>query len=300
MRIVIAVGGNALLRRGEALTAENQRRNMRAVAQALANGVDGHEVAIVHGNGPQVGLLALEAAAYTAVPAYPLDVLGAESQGMIGYVIAQELRNARPAREIAALITQTVIDPRDPAFQRPTKPIGPFYTKEAAVTFASQKGWTFAAEERGLRRVVASPLPVEIVETPMISRLVATGAIVICAGGGGVPVAKLTNGALDGLEAVIDKDHSAALLAEKLNADRLIILTDVDGVFLDWGKAEQRLLARARVAELRAHTFAEGSMGPKVDALCRFVERTGRSGVIGALRDAESAITLSAGTVVSS
>jgi carbamate kinase len=298
MRIVIALGGNALLKRGEVLSAENQRRNMREAASALARGCEGHEVAVVHGNGPQVGLLALEADAYKAVPPYPLDMLGAESQGMIGYVIAQELRNARPERAIAALLTQTLVDPADVAFIRPTKPIGPVYSRQEADALHDQHGWDFAPDTAGVRRVVASPRPIEIVELPVIEQLVASGSIVVCAGGGGIPVMREPNGALAGVEAVVDKDLAAALLAERLKADKLAILTDVDAIYVGWGYPDPRPLRQATVRELRGHVFAEGSMGPKVEAVCNFVERTGRPAVIGALAQAEAVLAERAGTIV--
>lgn len=298
MRIVIALGGNALLKRGEPLSAENQRRNMRAAAGALTRGCDGHEIAIVHGNGPQVGLLALEADAYKAVPPYPLDMLGAESQGMIGYVVAQEMRNAAPDRPIATLITQTVVDPHDPAFDKPTKPIGPVYAADEIDALKKEHGWTFAPDGKSLRRVVASPAPIEIVELAVIERLVGAGVVVVCAGGGGIPVRRETDGSLEGVEAVIDKDLAAALLAERLRADRFIILTDVDAVYLGWGTPEQKAIGRIRSETLRHHSFADGSMGPKVNAACNFVERTGRMAAIGSLADVRSVLAGQAGTIV--
>lgn len=300
MRIVIALGGNALLKRGEALSAENQRANMRAAAEGLASACDGNEVAIVHGNGPQVGLLALEAAAYKAVTPYPLDVLGAESQGMIGYVIAQELRNARPKREVAALITQTLVYPGDPAFQRRTKPIGPVYGAHEVDVLAASHAWAFAPDGEGFRRVVPSPSPIGIVELPLIEQLLAAGSIVICAGGGGIPVRNLLDGRTEGVEAVIDKDRAAALLAERLGAERLIILTDVDAVYANWGNAAQSPIGKVKAAELAAFHFAEGSMGPKVEAACQFVRRTGRTAAIGSLAGAKAVLDLRAGTIVTS
>lgn len=298
MRLVIALGGNALLRRGERLTAENQRCNMRASAAALARICTGHEVAIVHGNGPQVGLLALAAEAYAAVPAYPLDVLGAESQGMIGYVVAQELRNALALRAVACLLTQTIVDAADPAFGRPTKPIGPVYPSMEEGRRASRPGWTLAAEGKGFRRVVPSPRPVAIVEIEEIRRLVAQGVATVCCGGGGIAVAK-SGEALEGVEAVIDKDFTAALLAVELQADRLIILTDVDAVYADWGTSTQRPIREISVSAFHADDFTEGSMRPKVEAGVRFAKATGRSAVIGALNDVGAVIAGQAGTVIS-
>ena len=298
MRIVFALGGNALLKRGEILSAENQRRNMRAAAAALAKACDGHEVAIVHGNGPQVGLLALEADAYRAVPPYPLDMLGAESQGMIGYVIAQELRNVRPDRPVVALLTQTVIDGNDPAFGHPTKPIGPVYDKEEAAKLAKSSGWTFAADGRSMRRVVASPKPVDIVELPTIEQLISSEVVTICVGGGGIPVHQTSSNALEGVEAVVDKDFAAALLAERLGAEKLVILTDVDGVYLDWGKAEQRLIRETCATDLAGHCFSEGSMGPKVQAAVQFARATGRAAVIGSLDWVDSVMVGQSGTLI--
>lgn len=298
MRIVIALGGNALLKRGEPLSAENQRRNMRAAADALALACQGHEIIIVHGNGPQVGLLALEADAYKALPPYPLDVLGAESQGMIGYVIAQELRNASPERLTAALITQTVVDGSDPAFQRPTKPIGPVYTAEEVEALRERHSWTYAQDGKSFRRVVPSPQPVEIIELQIIEGLVRSGVLVICAGGGGIPVLRKPDGGISGVEAVIDKDLAAALLAEKLGADQLVILTDVDAVYLDWGTPQQKAIGKIKSLDLRRHCFADGSMGPKVSAACNFAERTGRAAVIGSLSGAQSVLKGECGTIV--
>lgn len=298
MRLVIALGGNALLKRGEPLTAENQKRNMQAAAQSLARACDGNEVALVHGNGPQVGLLALEAEAYRGVPPYPLDLLGAESQGMIGYVIAQALRNARPQREIAALLTLMRVDPADSAFEHPTKPIGPVYDAHEIESLRMAHGWSFAADGDGMRRVVASPRPVDIIELPVIRRLMDAGVVTVCAGGGGIPVQALLGGALDGIEAVIDKDSAAALLAQRLEAERLVILTDVDAVYLDWRTAGQRPLRRISAADLRLHRFAEGSMAPKVEAACQFAINTGRPAVIGALSQAFAVVAGEAGTEV--
>lgn len=299
MRIVIALGGNALLKRGEPLSAENQRRNMRAAAGALARACDGHEVIIVHGNGPQVGLLALEADAYKALPPYPLDVLGAESQGMLGYVIAQELLNANPDRPVVALITQTIVDPSDHAFGHPTKPIGPVYDPQEVESLRVQHGWTFVPDGTSMRRVVPSPTPIEIVELPVIDRLTASGVLVVCVGGGGIPVRRDSGGLLNGVEAVIDKDRAASLLAEKLNADLLAILTDVDAVYLDWGTPRQSPLGRTKPSDLRRHAFADGTMGPKVEAVCNFVDRTHRTAVIGSLALAQKVLSGQSGTIVS-
>ncbi|MFC0103832.1 carbamate kinase [Sphingopyxis terrae] len=297
MRLVIALGGNALLKRGENPTAANQRSNMQSAAAALARACAGKEVAIVHGNGPQVGLLALIAAAYTAVAPYPLDVLNAESQGMIGYVIAQELRNAVAPRGVVCLLTQTLIDASDPAFERPTKLIGPVYASLEEGRRSSPPDWIFAADGKGYRRVVPSPRPAGIVEFDEIDRLVRQGVVTICGGGGGIPVIS-RQGRLEGVEAVIDKDFTAALLAIELDADRLIILTDVGAVQADWGQPTQRPIATISASGFSADDLAEGSMRPKVEAAVRFVEATGRSAVIGALSDVAAVVGGHAGTTI--
>ena len=300
MRLVIAIGGNALLKRGEPLSAENQAHNMATSAVGLAQICAGHEAAIVHGNGPQVGLLALEAASSKGVVPYPFDVLGAESQGMIGYVIAQAMRNALPGREVAALLTQTRVDASDPAFQHPTKPIGPTYTMPELEKLKQHSAWHFAADGAQFRRVVASPAPLSIVELLAIVRLVSDGVLTICCGGGGIPVVDDgSDGRLLGVEAVIDKDLASALLAVKINADRFIILTDVEGVYTDWTLPKQALIQSASVAELRKITFSEGSMKPKVEAVCRFVSETGMPASIGNLQSAAAVASGTAGTAVS-
>lgn len=300
MRLVIAIGGNALLKRGEPLSAANQARNMATSAIGLAEICAGHEVAIVHGNGPQVGLLALEAAAYKDVPPYPFDVLGAESQGMIGYVVGQAMRNALPNRDVAALLTQTRVNRDDPAFAHPTKPIGPVYTEAEMTAMKPPSDWRFAADGAHMRRVVASPKPLDIVELAAIKCLVAAGVLTVCCGGGGIPVVAIapatgTAGTI-GVEAVIDKDLASALLAIKLDADRLIILTDVEGIYADWMQPGQRLIRSITVAELQAMAFPAGSMGPKVKAVCRFVEETGKPAFIGNLQAASAVATGTAGT----
>lgn len=304
MRIVIAIGGNALLKRGEPLSADNQARNMATSAIGLAQICAGHEVAIVHGNGPQVGLLALEASLYKEVPPYPFDILGAESQGMIGYVIAQAMRNALPGRAVAAMLTQTLVDPNDPAFKRPTKPIGPVYTEAEVAAMTPPSDWHFAADGPHMRRVVASPKPLDIIELEAIQCLVAAGVLTVCCGGGGIPVVDdlFAAGAAKqkkGVEAVIDKDLAAALLAIKLDADHLVILTDVDGIYADWMRPSQRLMQSTTVAQLQAMIFPEGSMGPKVKAACRFVAETGKPVSIGNLQSAMAVMSGAAGTTVS-
>lgn len=284
MRMVVALGGNALLRRGEPMTSDAQRANVRIAAHALAPLAQDNELVITHGNGPQVGLLALQAAAFAADDPYPLDVLGAETEGMIGYLIEQELGNLLPFEQpFATLLTMVEVDLRDPAFDQPTKPIGPIYDEAAAAALAAEHGWTFAPDGGGMRRVVPSPAPKRIFELRPIRWLLEHGVIVICAGGGGIPTAYRPDGTLGGVEAVVDKDRASALLAIELGADLLILATDIDAIYDRWGHADATPVARATPPELRARGFAAGTMGPKVEAACAFVEATGKRAVIGAL-----------------
>jgi carbamate kinase len=297
MRIVAALGGNALLRRGEPLDLPTQRANARVAARALAELARAHELVVTHGNGPQVGLLALQSA--TGDTPTPLDVLGAESEGMIGYVLAQELRNALSGREIVTVLTQVVVDPGDAAFDHPSKPIGPVYpTRSQARAAADGARWALARDGRYWRRVVASPEPRAIVEIDSIERLTTAGAVVICAGGGGVPVAHGADGLLTGVEAVVDKDLTAALLARELEADALLLLTDVDAIHLDHGLPTERPVADATPEELRALALEAGSMAPKAEAAARFAALTGGSAAIGRLEDAPALLTGRAGTTV--
>jgi carbamate kinase len=300
MRVIVALGGNALLRRGEPLDAEAQRRNVKAAARALAPVALRHQLAISHGNGPQVGLLALQSAAYEAVKPYPLDVLGAQSEGMIGYMIEQELGNLLPFEvPFATILTMVEVDPQDPAFANPTKPIGPGYAEEEARRLAAEKGWTVRADGERWRRVVPSPLPKRIFEIRPIAWLLERGTIVICAGGGGIPTMYLPGTrTLVGAEVVIDKDRASALLATQLEADLLVMATDVDAVYVDWGTPAARPLRRVTPAELGAHDFAAGSMGPKVEAASAFVGRTGKRAAIGALADLEGMVEGTKGTQV--
>ena len=267
---------------------------MAAVA-ALARD---REVVVTHGNGPQVGLLALQAHAYPDVAPYPLDVLGAESEGMIGYVLEQELTNRLPGRTAVTVLTQVIVAPDDPAFEHPTKPIGPVYTEEQARRLAAERGWAIAPDGGRFRRVVTSPEPRQIVELTAIRLLVDHGAVVVCAGGGGIPVTVDAAGALRGVEGVIDKDLAAELLARSLGADLLLMLTDVPAVMRDWGTPHEGAIGRTTPSELRRLSFAAGSMGPKVTAACRFVERTGGTAAIGALADVAAIVAGSAGTIV--
>jgi carbamate kinase len=296
MRIVIALGGNALLKRGEPLEAETQRGNVRLAVRSVAAVARAHQVVVAHGNGPQVGLLALQSEAYRGVRPYPLDVLDAESAGMIGYLVQQELMNALPERDVATVLTQVVVDAGDPAFGAPSKPIGPSYTEQEARRLAGERGWTVAREGARYRRVVPSPEPLRIVEVNAIRLLVEAGVLVICAGGGGIPVVVDHASTIRGVEAVIDKDLSAALLATTLRADALLMLTDVPAVWSGWGTPTARPIRQSSPGELRRMSFAAGSMGPKVEAACRFVEATGGMAAIGALEDAVALLDDGAGT----
>jgi carbamate kinase len=301
MLIVTALGGNALLRRGEAMTAENQRRNVRVAARSLAPVAMDHDLVVGHGNGPQVGLLALQGAAYEKVETYPLDVLGAQTEGMIGYMIEQELGNLLPfERPFATLLTMIEVDAKDPAFAKPTKFIGPVYGKEEADRLAAEKAWVFRQDGDHWRRVVASPEPKRIFELRPIQWLLEKHTVVIAAGGGGIPAVyeEGKQRQLAGIECVIDKDLATELLARELNADLLVMLTDADAVYTDWGKPTQRAIRRASPEALGAMTFAAGSMGPKVDAACRFVRATGKNAAIGALDDLSRIIAGTAGTTV--
>lgn len=300
MKIVIALGGNALLKRGEPMTAENQRENVKTACAQIARVYDGNQLIITHGNGPQVGLLALQNNAYKEVPMYPLDVLGAETAGMIGYMIQQELSNTVPSSaSIATVLTQIQVDPKDPAFQKPSKPVGPVYSKEEADKIAAEKGWTMAPDNDKYRRVVASPKPVNIFGLEPLKTLIDNKYIVVCGGGGGIPTWVDDKGKQHGAEAVIDKDLATALLATLIDADLFVIATDVDGAYLDWGKPEQKRIALAAPDAALAFGFASGSMGPKIEAAANFAKATGKDAVIGALADIEQIVAGKAGTRIS-
>lgn len=308
----MALGGNALLQRGEPLTLGAQRANVRSAARALAPLAEAHELVVTHGNGPQVGLLALQSAALgalgvpgggasSAVEPMPLDVLGAESDGMIGYLIEQELGNVLPfEKPLATLLTMVEVDPADPAFANPTKPIGPTYDEAEAKRLAEERGWTVAPDGAHWRRVVASPLPRRIFEIRPINWLLEKGTVVICAGGGGIPTMYRPDGTLMGAEAVVDKDRASGLLARELGADLLVLATDVEGVYVDWGGPDERLIGRTRPAELELMDLPPGSMGSKVEAACDFTRSTGHRSVIGALGAIETLVAGSAGTQVES
>jgi carbamate kinase len=298
MLVVTALGGNALVRRGEPADVATQRGNVGTAIEAIAAIATEHDVVVTHGNGPQVGLLALQGEAYDEVDPYPLDVLGAEAEGMIGYLLEQELVNALGDARVATLLTQVVVDASDPAFERPTKPIGPIFDRETAARLAAARGWALAPDGDGERRVVASPEPQSIVELPTIRLLVEAGVIVVCVGGGGIPVLLDDHGRLRGADAVIDKDLAAALLARSLGADALLLLTDVAAVEVGWDTPEARPLGEVTSAELRAIGFEPGSIGPKVEAACRFAEATGAMAGIGTLADAAAILRGERGTRV--
>ncbi len=299
MRVVIALGGNALLRRGQTLSAQNQRHNVRIAAEALAQIACDHDLVISHGNGPQVGLLALQSAAYQPQSAYPLDILDAETEGMIGYLIEQELVNRLPKeRRCATLLTQIEVDPDDPGFSQPSKPIGPVYDESEARKLARERGWRIAPDGAHYRRVVPSPKPKRILELSVIDLLLDQGVIVICAGGGGIPTVCRSDGSLIGVEAVIDKDRASALLARELNADAFVMLTDVDAVYRDWGTPNARPIRHMSPEQAAQFSFDPGSMGPKVEAAIEFVEQTGGTAGIGALGDALLILRGEAGTLI--
>jgi carbamate kinase len=299
VRIVVAVGGNALLERGQRPDAAVQQANTVRAVRALAPLAEEHELVVTHGNGPQVGLLALESAADPALERpYPFDVLGAQTQGMIGYWLLQGLQNALPGRQVAAVLNQTLVSAADPAFAAPTKFVGPVYDAETAHAYAQERGWSVKQDGEYWRRVVPSPQPVRLVEIRVVRLLLGSGAVVVCAGGGGVPVIRDDEGKLRGVEAVVDKDLATEVLAEALEADALLLLTDVPAVVRGFGTPEATPITRATPAALRREQFVAGSMGPKVEAVCRFVETTGDIGAIGALEDAPLIIEGKAGTIV--
>ena len=299
MRIVVALGGNALLRRGEKPDANVQAANVQRAVAALAPLAEEHELVLTHGNGPQVGVLALQSASdpHLTTP-YPFDVLGAQTQGMIGYWLLQSLQNSLPGRQVAAIINQTLVSAADPAFADPTKFIGEVYDEQTARRFAAERGWTVKEDGDWWRRVVGSPRPQRVVETRLIRLLLSSGAVVVCAGGGGVPVIRNESGQLAGVEAVVDKDLTTSVLAEALDADVLMILTDVANVVRGFGTPEAEPITRATPTSLRREDFAAGSMGPKVDAACRFVEVTGGMAAIGRLEDSQGILQGTAGTVI--
>ncbi|HMI80215.1 MAG TPA: carbamate kinase [Solirubrobacterales bacterium] len=298
MRIVLALGGNALLGRGEPATAPNQRRNVEAAAAAVAEVAREHEAIVTHGNGPQVGLLALQNEAFPDIPSYPLDVLDAESEGMVGHMLELALRNELPERDVVSVLTEVVVAADDPAFLEPSQAVGPLYGEALAQRLRLDRGWTMGRDDGGYRRLVPAPEPHAIAEIRSLRALLESGALVVCAGGGGIPVALDGLGTMHGVEAVVDKDLTAALLARRLDADLLLMLTDVGSVKRDWGGPNERPIGEVEPAELRELSFAAGSMAPKVEAACRFAEATGRRAAIGALTDAVRVVRGEAGTQI--
>lgn len=305
MRIVVALGGNALLKRGEPMTAQNQSANIRLAAEQLAKVKPKNELIISHGNGPQVGLLALQHAAYYAqdskIEPYPLDVLVSQTVGMIGYMLQQELTNLLPATPTQTLVTQVIVDEHDPAFSKPSKPIGQVYTQAEAEKLAAEKGWTVMPDGQYYRRAVPSPKPQDVTGINAVKALLAQDHIVICGGGGGVPCVKNAQGQLTGVEAVVDKDLATAVIANQLDADLFIIATDVNATCVNFQKEGERKIAKANPAALEALSaeFAAGSMGPKIQAVINFVKATGKDAAIGSLADIENIVAGKAGTRVS-
>ncbi|MEB7886515.1 carbamate kinase [Serratia fonticola] len=295
--LVIALGGNALLKRGAVLSAENQYQSIALIADAIGKLAKKYRIAIVHGNGPQVGLLALQNLAYRDVPPYPLDILVAESQGMIGYMLAQQLGAFHPAQPVSTLLTRVLVDGEDPAYREPSKFIGPVYEPQQQAELEQKYGWSMKLDGKYLRRVVPSPEPKKIVDIEAINLLLAKNHIVICNGGGGVPMVASAQGMI-GSEAVIDKDLASALLAEALDADHLVILTDADAVYQHWGTPQQKAIRSATTKELAPMAVADGSMGPKIMAVSRFVQRSGKVAHIGALQDIEAVLAGTAGTLI--
>ncbi|MEV0200846.1 carbamate kinase [Nonomuraea sp. NPDC050691] len=299
MRVIVALGGNAVLQRQQKPDAHTQVANVAIAVRTLAGLAERHELVITHGNGPQVGLLALESANdHHLTRPYPFDALGAQTQGMIGYWMLQALQNALPGRQVLAMVTQTLVSAVDPAFDDPGKFVGPVYDRDEAGKLAEEYGWTVKQDGDYWRRVVPSPAPQRVVETRLIRRMLGERVIVICAGGGGVPVIRDEHGRLSGVEAVIDKDATASMLAEALECDALLILTDVPRVMRGFGTPGQSEIGHTTPHELRALDFPAGSMGPKVEAACRFVETTGDMAAIGRLDQAEQILEGSAGTIV--
>jgi carbamate kinase len=292
--LVVALGGNALLRRGERPEPVVQAERAAAAMVALAPLAASHRLVITHGNGPQVGLLAQEIP--RDVSPAGLDVLDAETEGWIGYLLEQGLENACGA-PVATVLTQTLVDPDDPAFGRPEKPIGPLLDSATAHRLAVERGWFVGRDGEGWRRLVPSPQPQAIIEKRAIELLLDGGVVVVCGGGGGIPVVA-EHGRLRGVSAVIDKDLTAALIARDLRADALVLLTDVAGVLDGWGTEGARLVRRLPVSVARRSAFAAGTMGPKVEACCRFVEGGGRFAAIGALDDAEAVVAGILGTTI--
>ena len=299
MKVVLALGGNALLKRGEPFDMQQQRANLECAAGGIAAIARNHSLALTHGNGPQVGMLAVQANS-AGFAATPMDILDAESEGMIGYLIEQTIGNRLPGRQVVTLLTQVEVSRDDPAFEAPAKPIGPRYSREQAQLLARTRGWRLAAQGGEWRRVMPSPEPRRIIELAAIRLLLEAGAVVVCVGGGGIPVERLPSGAIRGVEAVIDKDLAASLLAREIGADALLLLTDVDAVYLDWGTPRAKALGAVKPAQLRKQKFEPGTMAPKVEAACRFVEARPGVAAIGRLEDAVGILEGRLGTQVRS
>ncbi|GAA2384110.1 carbamate kinase [Nonomuraea africana] len=299
MRVLVALGGNALMKRGEKPDAHTQQANVAVAVKTLAKVAERHELIITHGNGPQVGVLAMESASDPNLSKpYPFDTLGAQTQGMIGYWMLQALQNGLPGRQVISIVTQTLVSAVDPAFENPAKFVGQIYDRAEAEKLAEENGWTVKPDGQYWRRVVPSPKPQRVVETRLIRKLVRDGVTVVCAGGGGIPVIRDQNGRLSGVEAVIDKDLTGSLLAESLECDAFLILTDVPRVMRDFGTPRQSEITHTTPHELRAIDFPAGSMGPKVEAVCRFVETTGDMAAIGKLDQAMAILEGTAGTII--
>ena len=301
--LLIAFGGNALIQKGQSGSAEQQLENLKLPMGKVAELCRDYRIVITHGNGPQVGNLLLQMESCKEVPTMPLDIIGAMTEGQIGYMIESSLDTALNERGLGdrfflTLITYVVLDRDDPLFQNPTKPIGPFYTEEEAALRPSYK---MVKTDKGYRRVVASPKPMEIIQHREIKQLVDMDYIVICVGGGGIPVVRDGQG-FSGVEAVIDKDLASSKLAQDIKADVFVIASDIKGAAVNWGKPDQKLLSRVTVAELKQYVneghFPAGSMGPKVEAMLGFVEKTGNRGIICHLEDIEKAVVGKAGTEV--
>ena len=300
MKVVVALGGNALLQRGEPMTENAQRTNIKKAVSSLAEIAINHQLLVTHGNGPQVGLLALQGNAYDPEQLYPLDVLGAETEGMIGYMLEQELGNVLPEqRPLASILTMIEVDPDDPAFTKPTKFIGPIYTESQAKVLAKKHNWSVKPDGDNWRRVVASPLPKRVIEIRPIKWLLEKNTVVICGGGGGIPTSFSKDGLLHGVEAVIDKDFASELIAREVSAEMFIMVTDVDGVYINWGTSGQRLVSKAHPDSLLQYDFAAGSIGPKVKAACDYAHSSGNIATIGALKDMNQIVSGNAGTHIS-
>ena len=300
MRVVVALGGNALLRRGQELSVENQRANISTAAKAIVQVIAaGHQVVITHGNGPQVGLLALQNESYIAGSRFPLDILDSESMGMIGYMLEQEIANLLPkGKPTATILTRVEVAKDDPAFKHPTKPIGPVYEELEAKRIAVANGWTIGRDGNNYRRLVASPAPERILQIEVIQLLVDNGITLICAGGGGIPVIAKDDSSHAGVEAIIDKDRTSALLGNQIKADVLLLLTDIDGVYTDWGKSSQTLIKRLAIKDIGTEEFPAGSMAPKIESAAAFLIGGGRLAAIGRLEDALAMLQMKAGTQV--